>query len=103
MSFASFDTLADEIRNNPDVAQTYAFNFNSGGAPDVPPTQSNLIKFLYNSFKIGETDYLHCLAKFSTPETVMQCLGLDPAKTNLLYFASSYVPGLLSSNSDSNQ
>lgn len=52
---------------------------------------------------LGEVDYNYCSAKYSTPEQVMQCLQLDPAKTNLLYFAASYVPGLLSSDGNSNE
>ena len=40
MSFGSFDNVADNIRANASVAQTYAFNFNSGVTPNIPPTQS---------------------------------------------------------------
>ena len=32
----------------------------------------------------------------------MTCMGLDPAKTNLLYFAGEFVPGVISSVDDPN-
>jgi len=96
MSFGSFDNVADNIRANASVAQTYAFNFNSGGVPDASLTQSNTYSFGYFKNNKGETDYLYCSAKFSTPEAIIECLGLDPSKINLLYFASSFIPGILS-------
>jgi hypothetical protein len=38
----------------------------------------------------GTIDYYYCFAKNSQPHDTVNCLGLDPAKTNLLYFASEY-------------
>jgi len=32
----------------------------------------------------------------------MNCLGLDPAKTNLLYFAGEFVPGVLDDTTNNN-
>ena len=34
MSFRSFDNLADNIRSDANIAQTYLFNFNSGAQPN---------------------------------------------------------------------
>jgi len=92
-SYASFDTLAENIRNNNQTAETYAFNYNSGGQTGANLTQRAV-------------DYFYCTAKYSEPDQAMNCLGLNPAMTNLEYFASQYVPGLLpkpdnSSDSDS--
>jgi len=50
---------------------------------------------------LGSIDYFHCLAKYSEPSQAMNCLGLNASMTNLEYFASQYVPGLLPSSSDS--
>jgi len=88
-SFASFDSLAERIKSDEATSETYAFNFNSGGQ-----NSDNLIQ--------RSIDYFYCSAKYSEPHEVMNCLGLDPALTNLEYFASQYVPGLLPSPENSN-
>ena len=40
-SYASFDSLADRIKNDKATAQTYAFNYNSGGQSSANLTDSN--------------------------------------------------------------
>lgn len=40
MSPQSFDALAENIRANQTTAATYNFNFNSGGVPEAPQSQS---------------------------------------------------------------
>jgi len=87
-SYASVDALADRIKSDNNTAETYAFNFNSGGQNAANLTERSI-------------DYFHCLAKYSEPSQAMNCLGLNASMTNLEYFASQYVPGLLPSSSDS--
>ncbi len=43
-SYASFDALADRIKNDTTTAQTYAFNYNSGGQSAANLTDSNGLK-----------------------------------------------------------
>ena len=44
---------------------------------------------------IGLIDYYYCTSKNSQPHDIVGCLGLDPAKTNLMYFAGEFAPGVL--------
>ncbi len=101
-SYASFDILAEGIRTNNQTAETYLFNFNSGGQSAANISESKFWKRdFFLTCEKGEVDYLYCTAKYSEPDQAMYCLGLNPSLMNLEYFASQYVPGLLPKPSSS--
>ncbi|RZK13606.1 MAG: hypothetical protein EOO43_17670, partial [Flavobacterium sp.] len=64
-SYASFDTLAENIRSNNQTAETYAFNFNSGGQTGANLTQSKIFKEVFMLiYQLGAVDYFYCTAKY---------------------------------------
>ncbi len=102
----SVDALVERIKSDNATATTYISNYNTGveRAYNITSRKEsyNILILIHG---LGSIDYYYCSAKHSQPHDIVSCLGLDPAKTNLLYFTGEFVPGVLdetANNDDDN-
>ena len=63
---------------------------------------NEIVKIFSLNYLIGSIDYYYCFAKYSQAHQIVDCLSLDPAKTNLLYFASEFAPGVVDDSGNNN-
>ena len=92
-SFEELDKLADRLKEDTDLAQTYVFNYVSGAQPRTKLTKSKPQSNWISNAVLGETQHFYCQAKNGVYIDMLKCLGLQAKFGDILLLAGQLLPG----------